>query len=104
MLYARQICFPVAASSAAIQPRTPISPPLEPTITFPFTTIGAIVIVSPFLDVAHLRAPQLRAGGGVERDRVSVEQVVDDLAVGVRRAAIDDVTTRDTHRGLRILR
>ena len=24
-----------------------ISPPLEPTITFPFTTIGAIVIVSP---------------------------------------------------------
>ena len=32
---------------AAIHPRTPISPPLEPTMTCPFTTIGAIVIVSP---------------------------------------------------------
>ena len=37
------------ASRAVIQPRTPISPPELPTSTFPFTTIGAIVIVSPML-------------------------------------------------------
>jgi hypothetical protein len=46
-LYARHTSRPVATSSAAIQPRTPISPPLEPTRTLFFTTIGAIVIVSP---------------------------------------------------------
>jgi hypothetical protein len=40
---------PLAASSAVSQPRTPISPPLFPMMTFPFTTIGAIVSVSPRL-------------------------------------------------------
>jgi hypothetical protein len=48
-LYARHFSFPVVRSIAAIQPRTPISPPLDPTITLFFTTIGAIVIVSPRL-------------------------------------------------------
>ena len=42
-LYARHNCLPVARSTAAIHPRTPISPPLEPTITLPFTTIGPAV-------------------------------------------------------------
>jgi hypothetical protein len=41
--------LPVSASSAASQPRTPNSPPLFPTSTFPFTTRGAIVIDSPLL-------------------------------------------------------
>jgi len=31
------------------QPRTPISPPEFPTSTFPFTTSGAMVMVSPRL-------------------------------------------------------
>ena len=48
MLYARQTSFPDTWSIAAIHPRTPISPPLDPTITFPFTASGAMVIVSPF--------------------------------------------------------
>ena len=39
----------MSASSAVSQPRTPISPPLLPTSTLPFTTSGAIVIVSPLL-------------------------------------------------------
>jgi len=47
--YARQASFPVAASSAVSQPRTPNSPPLLPTSTFPFTTSGAIVMLSPRL-------------------------------------------------------
>src|SRR4051794_8292665 len=34
---------------AASQPRTPNSPPLLPTSTFPITTSGAIVVVSPLL-------------------------------------------------------
>jgi hypothetical protein len=46
-LYAFHNCFPETSSTAAIHPRTPISPPLEPTITLLCTTIGAIVIVSP---------------------------------------------------------
>jgi hypothetical protein len=49
VLYARQTIRPVAASSAVSQPRTPISPPLFPTSTFPFTTSGAMVMVSPRL-------------------------------------------------------
>src|SRR5688572_18111243 len=40
---------PVSALSAAIQPRTPNSPPLLPTSTLSFTTSGAIVSVSPRL-------------------------------------------------------
>src|SRR3954467_12318934 len=47
VLYARQLIFPVLASSAVSQPRTPNSPPLLPTSTLSFTTSGAIVIVSP---------------------------------------------------------
>src|SRR3954470_23198867 len=47
--YARQATAPVPASSAVSHPRTPISPPELPTSTFPFTTSGAIVIVSPML-------------------------------------------------------
>src|ERR687888_370656 len=40
---------PLSAFNAVSQPRTPNSPPLLPTNTFPFTTSGAIVIVSPRL-------------------------------------------------------
>ena len=77
------------------QPRTPISPPLLPTSTLPFTTSGAIVIVSPLLMspsfVCHSSLPV----AGVERDRVVVERVEEDLAVGVGDAAVDDVAARD---------
>ena len=95
--------MPVFASIAASQPRTPISPPLEPTRTLPFTTIGAIVIVSPRVEVRHLRAPELLARRRVDGDGVSVEQVVEDLAVGVRGAAIHDVAARLTGGRLRVL-
>src|SRR5205807_824625 len=40
---------PSVALSAVTQPRMPISPPLLPTSTFPLTTIGAMVSVSPRL-------------------------------------------------------
>ena len=56
------------------------------------------------IHVAHLRPPQLGARRGVDGDGVTVEQVVDDLAVGERRAAIHDVAARDADRRLRILR
>ena len=56
------------------------------------------------VEVAHLRAPELLARCRVDGDGVSVEQVVDDLAVGERRAAIHDVAARDAHRRLRVLR
>src|SRR5439155_26960338 len=49
VLYAVQSSLPLARSSALSQPRTPISPPELPTRTLPFTTRGAIVIVSPML-------------------------------------------------------
>ena len=73
-------------------------------MTLSFTTIGAIVIVSPRLTSPIFVAPQLRARRGVDGDRVPVEQVVDDLAVGERGAAIHDVAARDADRRLRILR
>src|SRR6476469_10377043 len=41
--------LPVPASSAASQPRTPNSPPALPTSTLPFTTSGAMVMLSPLL-------------------------------------------------------
>jgi hypothetical protein len=44
-----QAMVPSDAFSAVSQPRTPSSPPLFPTSTFPFTTSGAMVIVSPLL-------------------------------------------------------
>jgi hypothetical protein len=47
VLYARHAILPVAASSAVSHPRTPSSPPLLPTSTLPFTTSGAMVMVSP---------------------------------------------------------
>lgn len=47
MLNAVQESCPVAASSALTHPRTPNSPPLLPTSTFPFTTSGDMVTVSP---------------------------------------------------------
>ena len=91
------------ASSAAIQPRTPISPPLEPTMTLSFTTIGAIVIVSPRarspIFVRQSRLPRRR----VDRDGVAVEQVVEDLAVGEGGAAIHDVAAGEADRRLRVL-
>jgi hypothetical protein len=44
-----QTVAPVGASRAITQPRTPNSPPLFPTSTFPFTTRGAMLMVSPTL-------------------------------------------------------
>ena len=41
--------IPEFASIAVSHPRTPNSPPLLPTSSFPFTTTGAIVIVSPLV-------------------------------------------------------
>src|SRR3954453_792660 len=49
VLYARQAMLPPETLSAVSQPRTPNSPPEFPTSTLPFTTSGAIVIVSPLL-------------------------------------------------------
>ena len=49
-------------------------------------------------DVGDLGLPQLPAGRRVHRNRVSVEQVVDDLAVGVERAPIDRVAAGDADR------
>src|SRR6476661_161009 len=49
VLHAVHASLPVAASSAVSQPRTPNSPPLLPTSTLPFTTSGAIVMLSPRL-------------------------------------------------------
>src|SRR5688500_3319880 len=49
VLYAVHATCPLLTSSALIHPRTPNSPPLLPTSTLPFTTSGAIVIVSPML-------------------------------------------------------
>src|SRR4029079_17140782 len=53
-----------------------------------------------FVDVAHLGAPQFRPGCRVDGDGVSVEQVVDDLAVGEGGAAVHDVATGDADRRL----
>ena len=47
VLHARQTSLPESTSSAAMKPRTPISPPLLPTNTLLPTTSGAIVIVWP---------------------------------------------------------
>ena len=52
----------------------------------------------PRLDVGDLRRPGFLARVGVERDRPAVERVVENLSVGIGRAAIDDVATRDTLR------
>ena len=49
VLNAFHASFPLFASSAAIQPRTPNSPPELPTSTLPFTTSGAMVMLSPLL-------------------------------------------------------
>ena len=47
------------------------------------------------VDVPDLGAPDLGAGVGVDRHRHGVEEVVDDLSVGVRRAPVDDVAAGD---------
>ena len=48
------------------------------------------------IHVGDLRLPKLLATLGVDRDGVSVQQVVDDLAVSVDRAAVDRVATGNT--------
>ena len=45
--------------------------------------------------IADLGLPQLAARRRVDRDRVAVQQVVDDLARGVEGAAVDRVAARD---------
>src|SRR3569833_921730 len=49
VLKAFHLIAPFLASTAVSQPRTPYSPPLLPTRTLPFTTSGAMVMVSPLL-------------------------------------------------------
>ena len=49
------------------------------------------------LDVAHLRFPYLLAGVRIYRDRMVVQRVVNDLAIGVTGAAIDDIAAGDTN-------
>ena len=48
------------------------------------------------LDVAQPGAPGQFAAYGIDRHGLVIENVVNDLAVGVGRAAIDHVTTGDT--------
>src|SRR5207237_5584952 len=43
------------------------------------------------IDVGDLRFPEHLATLGIDGDRMSIQQVVDDLAVGVHGAAIDRV-------------
>src|SRR5207253_6772476 len=49
----------------------------------------------PIAHVGDLRAPQFPAGARLDRHGVPVEQVIDDLSVGVEGAAIDGVATGD---------
>jgi len=56
------------------------------------------------LDVAELRAPHLLAGPGVDRDRLPVERIEDDLAVRIDRAAIDRAAAGDALRRRRRFR
>jgi hypothetical protein len=43
------------------------------------------------IDVAQLGAPELLAGGGIERDGLAVQRVEEQLAIGEHGAAIDHV-------------
>ena len=52
------------------------------------------------LDVSDRGSPNFFAGVRVDRNRVVVERVVNDLAVSKARAAIDDVATGDPHRAI----
>ena len=54
MLKAFQASLPSAMPYAAIQPRTPNSPPETPTMYLSFTTSPAMVIVSPLAGSAFL--------------------------------------------------
>ena len=63
-----------------------------------FTTIGAIVVVSPNLMSPTCGLPDLLAGVGIHRDGMVVQRVVDDLAVGKTRAAVDNVAAGDPDR------
>ena len=56
------------------------------------------------VDVAQFGLPELLAGLCVQRDRVVVEGVEEELAVRVGRATVDDVTARHTLRRRRRIR
>lgn len=56
------------------------------------------------LDVGGLRAPHLLACRGVDSDGVIVERIVDQLPVGQRPSANDDVAARLPHRDRRRIR
>ena len=64
-------------------------------MTRSLVTNGAIGVVSPSDISAICGHPHFPAGFGVHRHRVSVEQVVDDLPVGVGRAPIDQIAAGD---------
>ena len=55
-------------------------------------------------EVAHLRAPEQCACHDIDGDGVSVEQVVEDLSVGVCGAAIHHVAAGEANGGLRVFR
>src|SRR5687767_11869111 len=62
----RHASLPVSASKAAIQPRTPNSPPDPPMNTLPFATRGAIVI-----EYFFAMSPKPRLSGTVSTDHTS---------------------------------
>ena len=51
-----------------------------------------------FSDVGDRRIPYFAPCARIDCDGVAIEQVVDDLAVGVEGAAVDDIATRDADR------
>ena len=102
VLYMRQICLPVLTSLAVTNPRTPNSPPLMPEITLSLITMrrggdGLAVLVVALLDLPHFLA-----GLRIERDGRGIQLILEDLAVGVRQAAIHRVAAGDRDH-LRIL-
>src|SRR5205823_4064503 len=54
--------------------------------------------------IAHPRAPQLASGRGIDGDGVTIQQVVENLSVGVRSAAIHYVAAGSSDRLLCIVR
>src|ERR1700727_419258 len=88
----------VLTSSAANQPRTPSSPPESLTSTFPLTTSGAMVMVSPVLISPSLVFQSSLPVSASNAIVVSSSVLKKDLAVRIGCATVDDVTARDALR------
>ena len=57
----------------------------------------------PTREIAHLRSPDLSPGCGVDRNRMTVEQIVENFSVGVGGATIHHVTAGPSNRLLCII-